>query len=107
MTTAHRAMSPMLVRAHRTGSGRPSSDRPNLIFEDSKNRHAAWMNFACAAVAVEGRRYSMTWAARSNNDGGTVRSSCLAVFALMTSSNFVGRSTGRSAGFAPFRILST
>src|SRR5262245_51665279 len=31
----------------------------------------------------------------------------LAAFRLMTSSNLVGRSTGRSAGFAPFNILST
>jgi hypothetical protein len=29
------------------------------------------------------------------------------VFRLMTSSNVVGCSTGRSAGLAPFRILST
>ena len=29
-----------------------------------------------------------------------------AVFRLITSSNVVGCSTGRSAGFAPFRILS-
>src|SRR5205807_42965 len=32
---------------------------------------------------------------------------CLAVFRLNTSSNFVGCSTGKSAGFAPLRILST
>ena len=31
----------------------------------------------------------------------------LAVLRLSTSSNFVGRSTGRSAGLAPFRSLST
>ena len=36
-----------------------------------------------------------------------VRPSALAVLRLMTSSNFVGCSTGRSAGFAPLRILST
>ncbi len=36
-----------------------------------------------------------------------VRPSALAVLRLMTSSNFVGCSTGRSAGLAPFRILST
>ena len=30
-----------------------------------------------------------------------------AVFKFMTSSNFVGCSIGKSAGFAPFRILST
>ena len=51
--------------------------------------------------------YSMTWSARPSTDGGIVRPSALAVFRLMTSSNFVGCSTGRLAGFAPLRILST
>ena len=36
-----------------------------------------------------------------------VRPSVWAVLRLMTSSNVVGYSTGRSAGFAPLRILST
>ena len=36
--------------------------------------------------------------------GGTLRSSALAVFRLMTNSNVVGNWTGRSAGFAPFKI---
>jgi hypothetical protein len=35
-----------------------------------------------------------------------VRPSALAVFVLMTSSNLVGCSMGRSAGFAPLKILS-
>jgi hypothetical protein len=52
-------------------------------------------------------RYSMTWSARSSNDCGIVSPSALAVFKLMTNSNLVGCSTGRSAGFAPLRILST
>jgi hypothetical protein len=39
--------------------------------------------------------------------GGIVRRSALAVSRLMISSNFVGCSTGRSAGLAPFKILST
>ena len=51
--------------------------------------------------------YSMTWSARPSTDGGIVRPSALAVFKLMTNSNRVGCSTGRSAGFAPLRILST
>jgi hypothetical protein len=34
-----------------------------------------------------------------------VRPSALAVFRLMTSSNFVGCSMGRSAGLAPLRIF--
>jgi len=35
------------------------------------------------------------------------QSSALAVLRLIANSNFVGCSTGRSAGFAPLRILST
>ena len=38
---------------------------------------------------------------------GCVMPSAFAVLRLITSSNFVGCSTGRSAGFAPLRILST
>ena len=36
-----------------------------------------------------------------------MRPSALAVWWLMTSSNFVGCPTGRSAGLAPFRIRTT
>ena len=49
----------------------------------------------------------MTLSARASTFGGIVRPICLAVLRLMMSSNFVGCSTGRSAGFAPFKILST
>jgi hypothetical protein len=51
--------------------------------------------------------HSITSSARSSMLGGTVRPSALAVLRLITSSNFVGRSTGRSAGLLPLRILST
>ena len=51
--------------------------------------------------------HSITSSARARSIGGTARPSVLAVCALMTSSNLVGCSTGRSAGFAPRRILST
>ena len=43
----------------------------------------------------------------TSSEGGTVRPSALAVFMLITNSNFVGCSTGRSAGLVPLRILST
>jgi len=56
--------------------------------------------------ARRARAHSITRSARSKSDGGIVRPSAFAVFRLITSSNFVGRSTGRSAGFAPLRILS-
>ena len=39
--------------------------------------------------------------------GGMVRPRALAALRLMTRSNVVGCSMGRSAGLAPFRILST
>ena len=51
--------------------------------------------------------YSITLSALSSTDGGMVRPICFAVFRLMNNSNFVACSTGRSAGFAPFKILST
>src|SRR5262249_36864025 len=51
--------------------------------------------------------HSSTWSARASSEGGIVRPSALAVLRLMTRSNFVGCSTGRSAGLAPLRILST
>ena len=45
--------------------------------------------------------------ARANTSGGIVKPSVFAVFRLITNSNFVGCSTGKSAGLAPLRILST
>src|SRR5262245_15509047 len=54
-----------------------------------------------------GRRYSITSSARASSVAGTVMPSALAVFILMTSWKRVGCSTGKSAGWAPLRILST
>ena len=51
--------------------------------------------------------HSITSSARASSDGGTSMPSALAALRLMTSSNLVGCSTGRLAGDAPFRILST
>ena len=59
------------------------------------------------AVKPQSGTYSITSSARESNEGGTVRPSALAVFKLITSSNRVGCSTGKSAGLAPLRILST
>ena len=53
----------------------------------------------------EGHR--ITRSARASTFGGMIRPICLAVFKLITSSNFVGCSTGKSEGLAPLRILST
>src|SRR5262249_37310387 len=51
--------------------------------------------------------HSTTSSARASRVGGTSRPSDFAVLRLMTSSIFVGCSTGSSAGCAPFKILST
>ena len=49
----------------------------------------------------------ITLSALASTFGGIVRPICLAALRLMMNSNFVGCSTGRSAGLAPLRILST
>src|SRR5260370_29570130 len=54
---------------------------------------------------VKVRPYSITSSARASSLSGTVRPSAFAVLTLMTNSNWVGCSTGISAGFAPRRIL--
>src|SRR5947209_20454421 len=51
--------------------------------------------------------HSITSSARASSEAGMSRPSVFAVLRLMTSSNFVGCSTGRSAGLAPLMILST
>ena len=49
----------------------------------------------------------ITLSTRYSTDFGIVRPICFAVLRLITSSNFIGRSTGSSVGFIPLRILST
>lgn len=51
--------------------------------------------------------YSTTESARASRVGDTSTSSAFAVLRLITSSNLVGCSTGRSAGLAPARIFPT
>ena len=51
--------------------------------------------------------YSITSSASNCIEAGTASPSALAVLRLMTSSNRVGCSTGKSDGRAPLRILAT
>ena len=55
---------------------------------------------------LKSKIHRITLSARASTFGGIVTPICLAVFKLMISSNLVGCSTGRSAVFAPLRILS-
>src|SRR5262249_32498017 len=51
--------------------------------------------------------HSITSSAAMRIEGGTVSPSDLAVFTLTSSSNLVACTTGRSAGFSPFKIRPT
>jgi hypothetical protein len=54
---------------------------------------------------VQSWHYLITLSALASTFCGIVTPICFAVLRLITSSNFVGCSTGKSAGLAPFRIL--
>src|SRR5262249_3143128 len=64
----------------------------------------AWVPPLCCAPA---HPYLMTSSAWNRRRGEIVRPRAVAVLRLMTSSNRVGCSTGRSPGLAPCRILCT
>src|SRR5262249_36303917 len=49
----------------------------------------------------------MTWFALAKSSGESASPICFAAFKLITNSNFVACCTGKSAGLAPFKILST
>jgi hypothetical protein len=53
------------------------------------------------------RGHLSTRSALASTFGDTSMPICLAAFKLITSSNFIGCSIGKSAGFLPLRILST
>ena len=57
-----------------------------------------------AANDVRGNAYSITSSARASSLSGTVRPSIVAVWELMTSSNLLDCTTGKSAGLAPLRM---
>ena len=54
--------------------------------------------------AISYSNHSTTLSAHIKTFEGIARPSVLAVFRLITNSNFVGCSTGKSAGLAPLRI---
>lgn len=85
-----------------------SSMTPNAVVSGGAEpvRSTTRLGFGLGRSSVVGD-HSITLSARINRDAGIVRPSVFAVFALITNWNFVGSSTGKSAGLAPLRILST
>jgi hypothetical protein len=64
-------------------------------------------NFSAGPIRASSSNYSITSSALARSVDGILRSRVAAVFRFTASSNRVGRSKGSSAGFAPFRILSS
>jgi hypothetical protein len=106
----------LVVGEGRAGDGTAQAGEPGAI-RCTSPRHASSPRRWSISPAMptdwravgrsSARRYSISSSAPKSMAGGTVSPSALAVFRLITSSNFVGCSTGRSAGFAPFKILTT
>src|SRR5262245_15418047 len=114
-------------KAHRAGSG-VEPDRPAGVGSELNRKwkrwlrailrmHAVWAERAggerpCSHSAAEERDelaplHSITSSARASTEDGISSPSVFAVFRFTTNSYLVGCCTGRSAGFAPFRMRST
>ena len=89
-----------LARARRGSAGTP----PHRDADTGVVLPARPSTIPCSSPAPT---YWITSSARSRSVGGKVIPSTWAVFRLRTSSNLVGCSTGRSAGFTPFKMRST
>src|SRR5262245_20418213 len=103
------------VHSSEQDSTKPSSQEANssandCSFVDSDNLKlkvsAGVIHRYCLLPRAQCLFYSITLSASIKRCAGIFNSSALAVLRLITSSNFVGRSIGRSAGLAPLRILS-
>ncbi len=103
------------VRGFHGTTGRLPVTSPTAWLEGVRHSaRRALASAACVCSAPIGNRekallscHWITWSARPSTDRGIVMPRALAALRLMTSSNFVGCSMGRSAGFAAFKILST
>src|SRR5258706_15124641 len=85
---------------HEAGIRKPSQYQKSPVYRSTRHHDRG-------GATPEAQNYSITSLALASNVGGICTPSAFAVLRLMTSSIIVGCSTGRSAGFAPLRILST
>jgi hypothetical protein len=81
--------------------GRP----PHVRFPPDSDHEADISGGPFRANTGTDRGYSITSSALLVSDAGTVNPSAFAAFILMTNSSLVDCWTGRSAGFAPDKIL--
>jgi len=76
-----------------------------LLSSPTVSARYSYTSFAEASSSWQAHR--ITSSAWKRSIGGSVRPRACAVLRLITNSNFLGCSTGRSAGVAPLRSLST
>jgi hypothetical protein len=108
--------SPAAWRGAFAASANPVSRSVPTVAENRKNcaletlRCLLWERGGCRAAEQRDELaplHSMTSSASASSIGGISRPSALAALRLITISNLVGCSTGRSAGLVPFKILIT
>src|SRR5437763_6944927 len=88
-----------------SGTETQKSDPPNSAGLLGARDQGPCRQYSAAEQQQIAPVHSMTSSARASSDCGTVSPSAFAVLRLMTNSNLVGCSTGRSAGLAPLRIF--
>src|SRR5262249_48576836 len=86
---------------------RSRAEKPNHRYRRLLRARRYWPRHRRAADQRDelASRHSITSSAAACSVSGTVRPSALAVLRLITSSNFVGCTTGKSAGFSPLRTF--
>src|SRR5262249_50705627 len=111
--TAPRDFDPADVRVGSTASGRYGPDARGMSASPpiaSKHWHGSETSFSARKRHMHRTKqhhYSITSSARQRTEGGIVRSRDFAVLRFTANSNFVGCSTGSSAGLTPLRTLAT
>jgi len=77
---------------------------PDGRLEKRTSAHGSKVPIPVVSRCSTRTRYSITSSAATSSLSGTVMPSILAVEALMTNSNLLDCTTGKSAGFAPLRM---
>src|SRR5437763_2004511 len=111
MTTQQRATEGISLRGEishevRLGTSRKSRSRPgtSVHWGEAVQGDSALEMTRLTRSSHSADRYSMISSAIEDRPGGTLRPNAFAVFRLITNSNLVDWTAGRSAGLAPLRM---
>src|ERR1700737_3002756 len=87
--------------------GRDTSDLPSIATEERTSRNVSNVPATDSCTAAKSQLHSITSSARARIFGDSSMPNALAMRRLILRSNLVGRSKGKSPGFAPFRTRSS